>query len=370
MPKAVVFTNAIGGLWVFRSELMKKLLDSGIEVSIYCPFGNWIEEFKEMGCRVTLVKNLDRRGVNAIKDFKLICEYTRILQKETPDVVLTYTIKPNIYGGIACQIMRVPYISNITGIGTAIAGRGFMTRMCLWLYKIGANKVNRLFFQNASNMKLFENNGIGKGRHRLIPGSGVNLSKHSLQEYPKDDEKLRFLFAGRVMKAKGIEEFLYAAEKLSEKYENVAFDICGGCDEEKYLTQIEEASKKYDLKYHGSIKNIQDFYKKAHCVVLPSYHEGMSNVLLEGQATGRPVISTRVPGCQETFAEDVSGFACEAGDKEGLYLAMEKMLRLSNDERAKMGRLGRKNVEDNFDRQIVTDAYMEEIQKILEEKKK
>lgn len=368
--KVVVLTNSIGGLWSFRSELMKRLLESGFEVSIHCPSGNRIEEFEELGCKVTLAKNLNRRGINVLQDIKLVCEYMGILRKEKPDVVLTYTIKPNIYGGIACQLCGIPYISNITGIGTAIAGKGLMAWLCLTLYKIGTMKVFRLFLQNESNLKLFEEKGIAKAKHRLIPGSGVNLAKHQFKDYPVESEKFRFLFVGRVMKAKGIEELLYAAEKICQERNDVSFDICGGCDEDKYLEQIDEISKKYDVKYHGIVKNIQDFYKNAHCVVLPSYHEGMANVLLEGQATGRPVISTRAPGCSETFKEGISGFACDAKDKESLLLVMKKMLNLSSEERAEMGRKGRKNVEDNFDRQIVTDAYMEEIQKILEEKKK
>ncbi len=369
MSKIVVLTNAIGGLWVFRAELMERLISKGLEVSIYAPPGDRADDFRAMGCNVTATKNLNRRGISPAEDLKLFFEYRKILKKEKPDLVLTYTIKPNIYGGLACQVGKIPYISNVTGIGTAITGGGILAKICMILYKSGAKKVSTLFFQNKSNEELFDKRKVATGRHRLIPGSGVNLEKHSLKEYPPD-EKINFLFVGRVMKAKGIEEFLFAVEKLCEKYDNLSFGICGICEDERYLEQMQELSEKYDFRYYGKVRNIDDYYKVAHCVVLPSYHEGMANVLLEGQATGRPVISTRVPGCQEAFKDGVSGFACDAGDKESLLLAMEKMLNLSNRERAEIGRRGREFVENNFDRQIVIDAYVEEIQKILEEKKK
>lgn len=369
MSKIVVLTNAIGGLWVFRAELMEMLISKGFEVSIYAPLGDRFDDFKALGCAVTATRNLNRRGISPLEDIKLLFEYRKILKKEKPDVVLTYTIKPNIYGGLACQVGKIPYISNVTGIGTAITGGGILAKLCMFLYKSGAKKVSTLFFQNNSNEKLFDERKVAKGRHRLIPGSGVNLKNHSLKEYPPD-EKINFLFVGRVMKAKGIEEFLFAVEKLSEKYHNLSFGICGICEDERYLEQMQKLSEKCDFTYYGKVRNIDDYYNAAHCVVLPSYHEGMANVLLEGQATGRPVISTRVPGCREAFEENVSGFACDARDKESLLVAMEKMLNLSNDERAEMGRNGRKFVEDNFDRNIVINAYIEEIQKILEEKKK
>ncbi len=369
MSKIVVLTNAIGGLWLFRAELMERLLTEGYEVSVYAPKGDRAKDFEAMGCSVSEMKNLNRRGINPIQDLKLFREYIKILKAQKPDAVLTYTIKPNIYGGLACRMKKVPYISNVTGIGTAIAGKGMMAKLCMKLYKMGAKKVSCLFFQNASNRKLFEERKIAKGKHRLIPGSGVNLSGHSLKEYPSDEGKFTFLFVGRVMKAKGIEEFMYAAEKLCRKYDNLAFGICGGCDEEKYLTQIDEFSKKYDFTYHGRVKNVDDYYQAAHCVVLPSYHEGTANVLLEGQANGRPVISTDAPGCGETFEDGVSGFVCKAKDGDSLLEAMEQMIQLSNDERKEMGLRGRENVENNYDRNIVINAYMEEIQKILEVKK-
>ncbi len=369
MAKVVVLTNAIGGLWSFRAELMERLLKEGHQVSVYAPKGDRFKDFEEMGCRVTAMKNLNRRGINVAEDLKLILEYNGILKREKPDVVLTYTIKPNIYGGLACQMRKLPYISNVTGIGTAMAGKGILARLCMFLYKMGTKKVSTLFFQNSTNQRLFAENKMAVGRHRIIPGSGVNLEKHSLKEYPKTD-KINILFVGRLMKAKGIEEFLYMVEKLCEKYDNLSFSLCGGCDEERYLSQMEEFSKKYDFTYHGRVKNVDDYYEKSQLVVLPSYHEGTANVLLEGQANGRPVVSTTAEGCSETFVEGVSGFSCEPRDKEGLLEAVEKVLSLSWEERREMGLRGRQNVEENYDRNIVTDAYVEEIQKITEVKKK
>jgi len=365
MSKVVVLTNAIGGLWVFRAELMEQLVKDGKEVSIYAPEGDRFRDFEELGCRVTVTKNLNRRGSNPLQDLKLLKEYLQVLKKEKPDVVLTYTIKPNIWGGLACRLKRIPYISNVTGLGTAIAGKGLMARFCMTLYRIATRKISCLFFQNSSDMKLFSERRVALGKHRLIPGSGVNLEGHSLKPYPAEDSKFNFLFVGRVMKNKGIEEFLYAAEKLRQKYDNVSFGVCGRCEEEKYLQMLDEFSQKYDLSYYGRVRNIDDYYEACGCVVLPSYHEGTANVLLEGQANGRPVISTNAPGCGETFEDGVSGFMCNVKDREGLFEAMEKMLTLPYEKRVEMGLAARENVAKNYDRKIVISAYLEELDKIL-----
>ena len=367
MSKIVVLTNSIKGLKNFRLELMEKMRNLGYEVSIYCPEKDGFEAFENFGCVVKSVNNLNRRGINPVQDIKLIKEYVAILKKEKPDVVLSYTVKPNIYGGIAAKWLKIPYIANITGLGTAVENKGPLQVMIMALYRYAFSKIQCIFAQNAAIKKFFEDNKLKADKVKLIPGSGVNLEKHTLKEYPPDDGKITFLFVGRLMKAKGIEELLYAAEKACNENENIAFWICGGYEDEKYPNMIEKLSEKYDIKYFGRVSDVDNYYEKADCIVLPSYHEGTSNVLLEAQANGRPVISTSVPGCIETFSVNVSGFACEAANAESLLEAIEKFTKLPYAQRTEMGLAGRKKVEQDYDRNIVTNAYIKEIKKILEE---
>lgn len=367
MPKVIVLTNYLNGLRSFRFELMERLCNLKFDTIIYCPDVEGYYDFEEIGCKVKKVNNLNRRGINPIEDVKLVKEYVCILKKEKPDVILTYTVKPNIYGGTVAKWLKIPYIANITGLGTAIENKGLLRTMIMTMYRYAFRDIKRIFVQNTAIKGFFEQNRIKPDKLKLIPGSGVNLKKHIFKEYPEDNGKVVFLFVGRLMKAKGIEELYYAIEKLCEKNKNAEFWICGMYEEEKYRIQAEELSRKYPVKYFGQVQDVDSYYEKVDCVVLPSYHEGTSNVLLEAQANGRPVISTRVPGCIETFEEDVSGFACEARDAESLLEALERFCETDYQKRKEMGMAARKKVEREYDRNIVTEAYIKEINKILEE---
>ena len=202
-----------------------------------------------------------------------------------------------------------------------------------------------------------------KGHTRLIPGSGVNLNFHSFEEYPSDENIIHFLFVGRIMKDKGINEIVEAIKTVHIEYPDISFDIVGGCDED-YEHYLEETEKTGFIHYRGRQDEMHDFYKNSHCVVLPSYHEGMANVLLEGASTGRPVIASDIPGCRETFIEGKTGFGCKPKSTESLVAAIRKFLALSNTEKQQMGIAGRNKVKSEFDRSIIIQAYLDEINKI------
>ncbi|MCQ2455359.1 MAG: glycosyltransferase family 4 protein [Clostridia bacterium] len=359
--KIVVLANFAMGLYKFRKELIEELCKDN-EVYIVLPDGEFIEELKKIGCKF-IPFEFNRRGINPIADFNQIIRYKKILKSLKPDVVLSYTIKPNVYGGIASSSLKIPYIANVTGLGTSIENGGLLGFISTTLYKIGLKKASCVFFQNENNKKLFEDKKIVSGKTRLIPGSGVNLSNHNLEEYESDAEGIRFLFIGRIMKDKGIGELLDAFDVISAKYPNVSLDIVGGCDED-YSAVLEEKAESGFITYHGQQKQVHEFIKNSHCTVLPSYHEGLANVLLESASTGRPVIASRVPGCIETFDEGITGFGCEVKSYESLAKAMEKFIVLSLDEKKQMGLNGRKKVEKEFDRSIVIDAYIDEINNI------
>lgn len=360
--RVLILANLDIGLYKFRRELLEELVKSH-EVYFCVPDGDFVEKLKDIGCKFIPCNVLHRRSTNPIKDLKLIGFYRKILKSINPDVVLTYTIKPNVYGGLVCGLKRIPYIANVTGLGTTIENGGLLAAVSITLYKIGLRKANCVFFQNKENLKLFENKGIIKCKSRLIPGSGVNLKTHCFEPYPPDDKGVRFLFVGRIMKDKGIEELISAIRQIRKTRNDITLDIIGFCDQD-YDEILRKAEEENILVNHGIQKDVHPFYKMSHCAVLPSYHEGMANVLLEASATGRPVIATKVPGCMETFDEGVTGFGCEAKSADSLVRAIERFLALDGEKREQMGIAAREKMCREFDRNVVIGSYMEELYQI------
>ena len=358
--RIVIFTNAGIGLYKFRKELVEDLCREN-EVYVVLPNDEFIEPLKAVGCKVILF-DFARRGINPFADLCQIKRYVNILRELKANIVLTYTIKPNVYGGIACQIVNVPYIANITGLGTAIQNGGLLKYISMGLYKVGLRNAKCIFFQNRYNQKLFMNKNIGVGRCRLIPGSGVNLNTHKLEKYPDEMNGIRFLFVGRIMRDKGIEELLTAIKNIHSIYKNVTLDIVGWCDED-YMKEIKSAEKTGAIHFYGRQTDVHLFYTACHCAVLPSYHEGTANVMLEASSTGRPVITTRIPGCQETFDENITGFGCEVRNSKSLEEAMIRFIVLPQCKREEMGLAARAKMEREYDRNIVLNAYKQEITK-------
>lgn len=359
--RVLILANNDIGLYRFRKELLKELILNNIEVYISLPDGKMIKQLQDIGC-VFCATDVDRRGMNPIKDLKLFFYYIKMIKKMKPDVVLTYTIKPNIYGGIACRLMKIRYIANVTGLGTALEKQGLLSKMLIYLYKIALGNAQQVFFQNKSNKELFLEKKISKKGY-LIPGSGVNLEENCYEVYPDKTKPVSFLFVGRIMKDKGIEELLSCAEYIKSKYRDVQFHLVGPYDEEQYKDRINQMHDQKLLISYGEQSDIHGFMKECHAIILPSYHEGLSNVLLEGAACGRPLLTTTVPGCRETYDEGITGFGCEAGNEKALIAIVEKFLALSYEEKVEMGKLGRQKVKKIFDRNIIVDAYMNEIRK-------
>ncbi|PEN60674.1 glycosyltransferase family 1 protein [Bacillus toyonensis] len=362
MRKVLILANNDVGLYKFRKELIQELLKK-YKVYISLPNGEFVHQLKELGCEF-IDTPISRRGTNPITDLKLFINYRRIIQEVKPDVVLTYTIKPNVYGGLACKVSGVPYITNITGLGTAVEKEGLLQKITLSLYKLALKDVKCIFFQNKENKDFFYEKGITDGRGRLIPGSGVNLDYYPLLEYPSDTV-VNFLFIARVMKEKGIDQYLDAAEYIKEKYPNTAFHILGFC-EGAYENKLREMQDSGIIQYHGMQNDIREFQKKSYCTIHPTFYpEGMSNVLLESAACGRPVITTNRSGCKEIVEDGCSGYIVNQQDSQDLINKIEDFLSLSYESKKKMGLNGRKKVEKEFDRNIVVKAYIEEINQVF-----
>lgn len=362
MHKILVLTNSINGLYSFRRELIDELLQRNFNVVISAPNDTSTSYFKDVGCNM-INTNLSQRGTNPIKDFKLLLNYLRIIKKIKPDVVLTYTIKPNVYGGIACRLTGTSQIANITGLGTAVENKGILQKLTIMLYKIGLKKSKCVFFQNKENMNFMQKNNIGKNNGKLIPGSGVNLSHYELLNYP-ESHNFNFLFISRIMKEKGIDQYLDAAKHIKNNHTNTLFHVLGNCDD-SYKDILKEMHEEGIIQYHGRQDDVRKFHKISHCTIHPTYYpEGMSNVLLESAACGRPIITTNRSGCAEIVDDGINGYVVEQQNSKDLIDKVERFLNLDYETKKQMGLAGRTKVEREFDRQIVVDAYLNEIQTI------
>lgn len=358
--KVVILANIDGGLYKFRSEVIRKLREKH-EVIICVPEGRFTQVFKDMGCRFVDCSLLERRGTSIVADLKLFQFYYRFLKEEMPDMVFTYTIKPNVYGGMACSLLGIPYVVNITGLGSAVENGGLMQKLTLFLYKLGLKKAQKVFFQNTANRDFMLQQGVIKGEYDLLPGSGVNLEHYYLMDYPQGDT-IDFLFIARVMKQKGIDQYLDCAKYIREKYPQTRFHICGFC-EEAYQEVLKDLNDKGIIIYHGLVDNMVEMQAMSSCTLHPTFYpEGLSNVLLESCASGRPIITTDRPGCREVVDNGVNGYVVKERDSQDLIEKVEKFLSLSYEERREMGLAGRRKVEKEFDRKIVIDKYLKELE--------
>lgn len=359
----LILSNNINGLYSFRREVILAIVKEGYQVYISIPDieSSRVGYFEENGCHV-IPTRFNRRGMNPLADLRLVITYCRLIDRLKPVAVLTYTIKPNIYGGIACRLCGTPQLANLTGLGDAVENGGWLQKLTIILYRIGIGKAKRVFFQNESNREFCIRHGIADERSMLLPGSGVNLQHHVLQPYPEDGV-IRFLYIGRIMKDKGSEELFETAKEIKSKYDNVEFQIIGSL-EGNFQSQLDELVSLGIIRFLGHTADVRPYLGQAHCTIMPSYHEGMSNVNLESAANGRPVITTDVSGCKETVDDSVTGFLIEPKSTESLINGIRHFLALSYEQKKIMGQKARKKVEREFDRDIVVRAYIKELKTI------
>ncbi|UOO38781.1 glycosyltransferase family 4 protein [Oscillospiraceae bacterium CM] len=365
MMRILILANADSGLYRFRYELLCELARQGHELVAGLPNGPFVPKLEAVGCRV-IETPLNRRGKNPLSELKLLLTYGAIVKETKPDVVLTYTVKPNVYGGIVCRLLGVPYLVNITGLGASIEKGGPLRRLMLALYRTALKRAACVFFQNQDNLMFMARHRVLTQQHRrLIPGSGVNTAQYGLLGYP-DGETINFLFIGRIMAEKGIGEYLEAAEEIKARYPNTAFHILGACVED-FEEKLRALIARGVIIYHGVQDDVRLFHKNSHATIHPSYWEGMSNVLLETAACGRPILCSDIGGCREIVDDGVSGFLFERRNSRALIDAVERFLTLDNTERRQMGLNGRARVLKQFDRRLVIAAYIEEIDRIKSE---
>lgn len=357
MSKILFIANNSAGLYRFRNMLMTELQNMGHEIIASTPLTSFVDEMNEEGIKL-IDTPIDRRGINPITDFGLIVKYFKIMRKEKPDLVISYTIKPNIYGGIVCRLLKVPFYPNITGLGTAFQKDGFVSKLVTFLYKLSCKKAKTVFFENSGNRQIFVDKKIAELEKTVVlNGAGVDIDKFNPCEYPTD-EKIKFLFIGRVMAEKGINELFGAMEKLNSDNVNCTLEIIGGY-EENYKSLMEKHEKDGWLTYSGYLPDVRQKISECSCFVLPSWHEGMANTNLECAASARPVITSNIHGCKEAVEDGVSGFVCEPKNADDLYKVMKEFCELSYEKRKEMGICGRKRMESIFDKRVVVNKTIE-----------
>lgn len=364
MKKVLMLGNHEIVIYNFRKELIERMIEEGYEVYVALPYGPKVELLKEMGCKFVNTP-INRRNTNPLEDIKVFFKYMKILREIKPNVVLTYTVKPNVYGGIACRLRSIPYICNVTGLGSGYLNGGRVQKIVQTLSKLAFRKANKVFFQNTADRDLLVEQGVVKDNYDLLPGSGVNLDTYKLLPYPPENQPINFNFVARVMKDKGIDEYLEAAKIIKKKYPDVIFNVIGMIDQPHY----EDILKKYEedgiIKYHGFQTDMMPFIEKCNCMINPSYTEGMSNVLLENAACGRPLIASDIPGCMEIIDEGINGYKFESKNVVKLVEKIEIFINITYEDKVKLGKSGRYKVKKEFDRQIVVNKYCDEIIKIL-----
>lgn len=368
--KILIANITDSGIYRNRREFVAKLISEGHAVTIVSPRTDTAEKLIAMGCKYIEVQ-IQRHGLNPKEELRVINVYRQILNTEKPNMVFSFTIKPNLYLGILCRMKGIPYAMNITGLGEGLLHEGRAKQVILRLYPIATKRASCIFFQNEFNRQFFIDNRLADPKvFRMIPGSGVNVTSFKPLEFPDEDSGVRFLFVSRIVKDKGIDELIEAIKVIKRKYDNVEFHFVGGCADE-YKESLELWKKEGLIVYHGRVApdEIGNLYKMMHCLIHPSYHEGMANVILESAACARPCIASDINGCKEGIDDGKSGYLFTVKSVNAIVEKIEKFVFLPHEEKIMMGITGRQKMEREFDRQIVVNAYMtvvKEIQKKYE----
>lgn len=360
MKKKILFIeNDLWSLYNFRRGVIEKISNEGHEVFL-AGFNN-LENINKINNETIFNLDIDSKGKNVFKDLKLMYQLLRIYREITPDYICLYSIKPNIYGNIVGFLFNSKTISNINGLGNTFMEEGYFKRIIEGMYRVALKKTKKTFFQNRDDFKLFalERKIINEKKCGILPGSGVNLEKFKFTN-KKKTTILKFLLVSRMLKSKGIIEFIEAAKIL--KSENLEFCLLGPIDKNDrfILKSIEQA--RGVVKYLGVSNDVRKEIIESDCVVLPSYYrEGVPKVLIEAAAIGRPIITTKNVGCKEIVEDKITGFLCNVRDVEDLVSKMKKYINLSEAEKEKMGYLARKKAEKEYDENIIIKKYLNEI---------
>lgn len=359
--KTVLFlSNHFITLYAFRRELIERLVGLGHRVVLSMPADDQNIFFQNMGCEI-IETPMSRRGLNPAEDLKLLARYRRIMREVKPDVIFSYTAKPNIYGSMASTALGLRQVCNITGRGSALARENALAVTVRALYRASVRDSYKVFFQNDDDRDYFLRHKLIRDNWALLPGSGVNLEQHALTPMP-DDGEIRFLYVGRIMAVKGIDQFLDCAVAVRRRRPETRFYLAGFVEQEELKRKLDEYEAGGYIEYLGFQKYIDPWIRRCHCTILPSLGgEGVPNAVLESAATGRPCIVSNVPGSRDAVTDGVTGYLFQPGSSVELIDRVERFLALSREEREQMGLAGHEKVAREFDRELVIRRYLDEV---------
>lgn len=366
--KIAVVLNTSWNIYNFRKGLINSLIDKGNQVITIAPKDHYTYKLLDMGCRHIPVK-MDSRGASPIKDFLLILELYWIYKRIKPDVILHYTIKPNIYGTIAASFLGIPVINNVCGLGTMFLKDNLVSRIAITLYRIAFRFPKKIFFQNEDDKELFiKRNIVSKKVCDLLPGSGINTNDFSPGKFATTNNQFTFLLISRLIYDKGILEYIEAIDALKKEGIDAKFQILGQIDEKHKrgipAKTIQNWIEQNQIEYLGTTEDVRSFIEKADCVVLPSYREGTPKTLLEAASMAKPIVATDVPGCNNVVKHEKNGYLCNLKDSADLADKMKLMFSQNSKSRTEMGNYSREYVKRKFDEKIVINKYISTINSI------
>ena len=365
-PLHVLMTvNAAWNIWNFRRGLVAAFLEDGHQVTVLAPADVSEPHLQELGCRF-LHLPMDPGGLNPLRDLALLRRMHKIFGRERPDVVLGYTIKNNLYGALAAKRLGIPFIPNVTGLGTAFLSNGALQRIAEKLYRAAFRSLPVVFFQNEDDAELFRKRRlVREGQVRVLPGSGVDLDHFAPADFPAESAPPTFLMIARLLRDKGVLEFIEAAKIVRERVPTARFQLIGAADTYNRtaisLAEIRQWEQSRGVEYLGPVDDVRPHIAAAHCVVLPSYREGAPRTLIEAAAMARPVITTDVPGCRAVVDVEASGLLCASKDAQDLAAACLNFVSLSRQAQVEMGKRGRRKMEREYDQQLIFAAYQQAI---------
>lgn len=361
--RVAIVLNTSWNIYNFRRGLAQALMDNGHQVIAIAPEDKYSAYLKDMGCEFYPVK-LENKGSNPLNDVSYTWQLYKIYKKANPDIILQFTIKPNIYGTLAAFPLGKLVVNNVCGLGTVFLRNNFTSRIAKLLYKFSFRFPRRVFFQNEDDLNLFlEQKLIKEKITDLLPGSGIPLDKFKPQHDFKRNNPFTFLVIARLLYDKGIREYIDAIRILKNKGVEARFQLLGYLDDTKNLgitqKQLDAWIKEGLIEYLGTTENVASVIAPVDCVVLPSYREGTPRSLLEAAGMGKPIVTTNIAGCRQTVDDGVNGFLCEVKNAQDLADKMEKMYNLSDEELESMSIASRFKAEVQFDEQIVIKKYLE-----------
>ena len=370
--KVMISINTAWNLTNFRSGLIRALVAQGYEVVAVAPHDEYADHLAGLGCRFIALP-MDNKGTHPARDLLLLFRFLKILHRERPDVFLGYTVKPNIYGSLAARMLGFPVVNNIAGLGAVFIQDGWLVRLVRGLYRVALSRSAKVFFQNNDDRALFVNAGLVQSEIAdLLPGSGIDLTRFSsngddaaLHYSTSNDGRFRFLLIARMLRDKGVGEYVAAAKLIRSRYPKAECCLLGFVDVQNPAAisraEMDAWVAQGDVIYLGVSDDVRVEIAMADCIVLPSYREGTPRTLLEAAAMGKPIVTTNAVGCCEVVDDGVNGYLCRVRDAEDLAEKMLRMIELSPSARIAMGAAGRKKMELEFDEKIVIDKYLEAV---------